>query len=192
LILRSALYILIIIHIFSHLPFLHAPKFVSRVSKIESCVSRLHNFAITTRFAAYWIHFRHARTLLLIFVSRACPSKIDSRVPRLRNFLLTGTLPHTRFTFEVPEHQSYLIIYIKGIYIRPLNIYQSYYYIYIQAHHRAPSPTHANFVSGLSKFDSRVSRLRNFLLTGTFPHTRFTFEVPEHLRFFFLPIFFRN
>jgi hypothetical protein len=34
------------------------------------------------------------------------------RVSWLHNFLLTGTLPYTGFTFEVPKHQSYLYIYI--------------------------------------------------------------------------------
>jgi hypothetical protein len=33
---------------------------------------------------------------------------IDRRISRLRTFLLTGTLPYTGFTFEVPEHQSYI------------------------------------------------------------------------------------
>jgi hypothetical protein len=31
------------------------------------------------------------------------------RVSRLRNFLLTGTLPYTGFTFDSPERQSYII-----------------------------------------------------------------------------------
>jgi hypothetical protein len=34
-------------------------------------------------------------------------SKINRRVSRLRNFLVTGILLCTGFTFEVPEHQSY-------------------------------------------------------------------------------------
>jgi hypothetical protein len=45
--------------------------------------------------------------------SQILQSRIDSRVSRLRNFLLTGILPYTAFTFEVPEHQSY-ILYISS------------------------------------------------------------------------------
>jgi hypothetical protein len=39
--------------------------------------------------------------------------KIDSCVSRLCNFLLTGNLPYTGFTFDLPECQSY-IIYISA------------------------------------------------------------------------------
>jgi hypothetical protein len=40
-------------------------------------------------------------------------SRFDSRVSRLRNFLHTGILPYTGFTFDSPEHQSYIYsIYI--------------------------------------------------------------------------------
>jgi hypothetical protein len=76
------------------------------------CVSRLHKSLFYGYFAVYWIYFRFTRTSVLLckdrpllthanFVSRACPSKIDSRV----HFLLPGTLPH----FEVPEHQSHFL-----------------------------------------------------------------------------------
>jgi hypothetical protein len=39
-------------------------------------------------------------------------SRFDSRVSRLRNFLLTRILLYSGFTFEVPEHQSY-ILYLR-------------------------------------------------------------------------------
>jgi hypothetical protein len=39
---------------------------------------------------------------------------IDRRVSRLRNFLLTGILPYTGFTFAVPEHPSYILLYISA------------------------------------------------------------------------------
>jgi hypothetical protein len=67
--------------------------------------------------------------------------KIDRRVSRLRNFLLTGLLtgilPYTGFAFDLPEHQSYILYiifyYALSIYISPIT--------YIQAHRRAPCPT---------------------------------------------------
>jgi hypothetical protein len=59
-------------------------------------------------------HSRHVSfRVMCVFQCCACPSdiyKIDRRVSRLRNFLLTGILPCTGFTFNLPEHQSYIYI----------------------------------------------------------------------------------
>jgi hypothetical protein len=50
--------------------------------------------------------------------TRFCKLKalIDRRVSRLRNFLLTGILPYTGFTFAAPKHQSYIILYSTIVY----------------------------------------------------------------------------
>jgi hypothetical protein len=86
------------------------------------------------QFAVYRIHLQSARIspiyILLyctsdraanpkvLFVATPRPYfivalyKIDSCASRLRNFLLTGTLLYTEITFEVPEHQSYIIYFL--------------------------------------------------------------------------------
>jgi hypothetical protein len=91
----------------------------------------LHKSLLYQNFAVYRIHFRSARTsalyILFSYISVRlysiwyCASVnsiqdryyIDRRVSRLRNFLLTGSLPYTGFTFDLPERQSYIIYYLR-------------------------------------------------------------------------------
>jgi hypothetical protein len=137
-------------------------------------------------FAVYWIHFRFVRTsvfYIFLYIS-ACNTvfgtarlqiiyKIDRRASRLRNFLLTGTLLYTEITFEVPEHQPY--IYCSLIYI---NIYRRVCTVFGTA--RLYKFNRTGFATtALYKIDSRVSRLRNFQLTGILPYTGFTFDTPN-------------
>jgi hypothetical protein len=102
-------------------------------------VSRLHKSLFYRHSAVYPIHFRHARVLFrksttfdthlgaCLSVSHACLPfymyRIDSRVSRLRNFLLTGILPCTGFTFDFPEHQSYIykINFVSRVSVRALH-----------------------------------------------------------------------
>jgi hypothetical protein len=60
----------------------------------------------------------------------------------------------------------------------PLNIYQSYY-IYTSSSSRPTFDTR-QFCVACHKYSFRVSRLRKITLTRVLPHTRFTFDTPEH------------
>jgi hypothetical protein len=97
--------------------------------------------------------------------------------------LLTRILPYIGFTFNTPDPFCTLLYYCTVIHCtsdRAANLKVLVFAIpchhftsalsihispitYIQAHHRTPSPTHANFVSRVSKIDRRVSRLHFFL-----------------------------
>jgi hypothetical protein len=172
-----------------------------------------------------------------VFASRDCINPFS-----------TGNLLYTRFTFEVPEHQSYIyknILYYtapvtalqiqRSYFSRPraTTLYRTSQYIsvllhiilyIIQDHYTTSLPRASNcrdpaplqlhqpfflpreplsdthqftvlfaiprhyFTYALSiyiifsyiyKIAHRVSRLRNFLLTGTLPYTGFTFDSPE-------------
>jgi hypothetical protein len=99
------------------------------IYRIDSRVSRLHNFPTYRHFAVYPNSLSKCPNISLIYCISICACtvsapvqylilrvcqlyKIDSRVSRLRNFLLTGNLPYNGFTFEVLEHQSYIYFYI--------------------------------------------------------------------------------
>jgi hypothetical protein len=88
---------------------------------------------------------------------------IERRVSRLRNFLLTGTLSHTGFTFDLPGSPSYIYNTCKseGPFVIPTTTILFYKYkIYIST------------VASRDCVDS--------LLTGILPYTGFTFAAPEH------------
>jgi hypothetical protein len=61
-------------------------------------VSRVYS---TVLFAIPRHYFTYALSIYISFFKYIY--KIDSRVSRLRNFLLTGTLPYKGFTFDSPE-----------------------------------------------------------------------------------------
>jgi hypothetical protein len=52
--------------------------------------------------------------------------KIDRCVSRLRNFLLTGILTYTGFTFDLSEYQSYIYIFYYTVPVTALQIRRSY------------------------------------------------------------------
>jgi hypothetical protein len=68
------------------------------------------------------LFFRVALVSLLYYIY-----KIDCRVSQLRNFLLTGILPFTGFTFDLPEHQSYIYIFYYTVPVTALQIRRSYF-----------------------------------------------------------------
>jgi hypothetical protein len=86
----------------AYIPFLQA--FCCRPKSLLKCLNISPIYIlfsyISTRLYSIW----YCASLYKI------DSRVDSRVSRLRNFLLTGTLPYTGFTFDSPERQSYIYI----------------------------------------------------------------------------------
>jgi hypothetical protein len=86
----------------------------------------------------YKIHFRSARS----YSCRACPRSIVAS----RDRIISDYHALCRIRDSLSKCPN----------ISPIT--------YLQAHHRAPSPTHANSVSRVYKIESRVSRLHNFAI----------------------------
>jgi hypothetical protein len=107
------------------------------------------------------------------------------RVSRLHNPFSTCILLYTRFTFDTPEYCSY--IHYKINFLSRVSVH---------------APRATTIITALYKIDSRVSRLHNFLLTGTLLYTGFPFDLPERPSYIILyytsfdssilPTFFRN
>jgi hypothetical protein len=132
-------------------------------------------------------------------------SKIDSCVSRLRNFPVYRHFAVYRIHFR--SARTTVLYHISSIHTpsQYISVLLHIYKLIVAPRVRhAPLPCHAcpavflrhYFITALYKIDSRVSRLRNFLSTGTLPYTGFTFDSPERpssllyqLRFFYFAHF---
>jgi hypothetical protein len=88
--------------------------------------------------------------------------KIDRRVSRLRKFLLTGILPYTGFTFDLPKHQSYI-----------------YYILLYYTSDRAANPK-VLFVATPRHYFTYALSIYISPITYIQAHRCVTFAAPEH------------
>jgi hypothetical protein len=84
---------------------------------------------------------------------------------------LTGILLYTRFTFKVPEHQSYI-----------------YYYIYLRVCTVSPRSNTVLYCASVNYPRSTAASCdcTNPFPTGILLYTRFTFEAPEHQSYIYI------